>query len=385
MQDYDFDAPIDRRSTASLKWDKYGDRDILPLWVADMDFRSPPAVIEALEKRVEHGIFGYGVPPRELDEVVCDMLAGRYGWQVETEHLVWLPGLVCGLNVASRAVGREQDDVMTLVPIYPPFLTAPQNSGRGLVTVPLRVAENRWEIDFHVLEKSITPKTRLLLFCNPQNPVGRVFSRHEIDRLVQLCRRHNIIICSDEIHCDLILDTDKKHIPTAASSQEAADNTITLMAPSKTFNIPGLGCSFAVISNRQLRRKFIQAMNGIVPYVNILGFSAAQAAYRDGWEWLAALLGYLRQNSRIVEEAVNSMDNLSMHHVEATYLAWIDARRVDKMFPARFFEQYGIGLSEGSEFGFPGFVRLNFGCRRDLLREALNRMEKAVKAKKENT
>ena len=143
MQDYDFDAPIDRRSTASLKWDKYGDRDILPLWVADMDFRSPPAVIEALEKRVEHGIFGYGVPPRELDEVVCDMLAGRYGWQVETEHLVWLPGLVCGLNVASRAVGREQDDVMTLVPIYPPFLTAPQNSGRGLVTVPLRVADNR--------------------------------------------------------------------------------------------------------------------------------------------------------------------------------------------------------------------------------------------------
>jgi cystathionine beta-lyase len=382
MTPFDFDAPIVRHHTASLKWDRYGNKDIIPLWVADMDFRSPPAVIQALAGKVEHGVFGYGVTPRGLTEVVCEMLAGRYGWQIEAEHLVWLPGLVCGLNVACRSVGAEHDDIMTLVPIYPPFLTAPGNSGRRLVTVPLMVENNRWIIDFDTLEKSITPRTRMLLFCNPHNPVGRVFSRQELDRLVSLCYRHEIIICSDEIHCDLILDTDKKHIPTATISQKASTRTITLMAPSKTFNIPGLGCSFAVIPNRQLRQNFLHAMSGIVPQVNVLGFSAAEAAYRDGWDWLAALLDYLRQNSRIVEDAIYTMDNLIMHHVEATYLAWIDARRIDKIFPARFFEAHGIGLSEGSEFGLPGFVRLNFGCRRALLQEALERLKEAAVSKK---
>jgi len=382
MQEYDFDASIDRRHTASLKWEKYGDKDILPLWVADMDFRSPPSVVQALERRVEHGVYGYGVPPVGLTEIVCETLAGKYGWQVEAEHLVWLPGLVCGLNVACRAVGGEQDEVMSLVPIYPPFLTAPKNSGRRLVTAPLVIKDNRWFMDFEELEKSITPKTRLLLFCNPHNPVGRVFSRREIERLVSLCLKNNIFICSDEIHCDLILDPDMKHIPTATVSPEAAACTITLMAPSKTFNIPGLGCSFAVIENRQLRRRFIGAMAGIVPQVNILGFSAAEAAYREGWQWLEVLLEYLRQNRRITEEAIGAMADLSMCPVEATYLAWIDARRIEPVSPALFFETYGIGLSEGSEFGTPGFVRLNFGCRRPLLQEALKRMEKAVKAMK---
>ena len=309
------------------------------------------------------------------------MLAERFSWQVDPGHLVWLPGLVCGLNVACRSIGAEGDDVMTLVPIYPPFLTAPGNSGRGLVTVPLVSEKNRWVIDFDELEKSITPKTRLLLFCNPHNPVGRVFSRQEIVRLVSLCVRHDIIICSDEIHCDLILDADKKHVPTAAISPETADRTITLMAPSKTFNIPGLGCSFAVISNRGLRHKFLRAMAGIVPEVNILGFSAAEAAYRESWDWHAALLEYLGDNSRLVEKEIGSMADLSMCHVEATYLAWIDARRIDTISPARFFEAFGVGFSEGSDFGFPGYVRLNFGCRRSLLQEALQRLKRAVKEK----
>lgn len=378
MTHFDFDVPIERHHTASLKWDRYGVRDIIPLWVADMDFRSPPAVIQALENRVRHGVFGYGLPPGGLTAAVCEMLAARYGWQVEPQHLVWLPGLVSGLNVSCRMVGTEHDDVMTLVPIYPPFLSAPKNSGRGLITVPLVIENHRWVIDFHTLEQSITPKTRLLLFCNPHNPVGRVFSRQELERLVMLCCRHDIIICSDEIHCDLLLDADKKHIPTATVDHEASARTITLMAPSKTFNIPGLGCSFAVITDPRLRKKFLKAMAGIVPEVNILGFSAAEAAYRDGWEWLAELLDYLRQNSLMVEEAIHAMENLSMHHVEATYLAWIDARRIDKISPARFFEAYGIGLSEGSEFGFPGYVRLNFGCRRVLLQEALKRIQRAA-------
>ena len=381
MQDFDFDRPVDRYGTASLKWERYEGRDIIPLWVADMDFRSPPAVIRALGRRVEHGVFGYGAAPKALIEAVCEVLARRYSWHVEPEHLVWLPGLVCGLNIACRAVGAEHDDVMTLVPIYPPFLTAPKNSGRKLVTVPLVTDSSKWIIDFDELEKRITPRTRLLLFCNPHNPAGRVYSRQELVRLVSLCARHDIIICSDEIHCDLILDADKKHIPTAAINREAAGRTITLMAPSKTFNIPGLGCSFAVIGNRALRNKFLQAMAGIVPEVNILGVTAAEAAYREGWDWLAALLDYLRGNSLLVEKEIGSMAGLSMHHVEATYLAWIDGRRIDRIFPGRFFEAYGVGLSEGSEFGFPGFVRLNFGCHRALLQEALKRMKRALQEK----
>ncbi|KPK26965.1 MAG: aspartate aminotransferase [Desulfobacterales bacterium SG8_35_2] len=382
MKDFGFDTPVERYNTSSLKWDRFRGRDIIPLWVADMDFRSPPPVIRALGRRVEHGVFGYGAAPKGLIHLVCEMLARRYSWQIEPEHLVWLPGLVCGLNIACRSVGTASDEVVTLVPIYPPFLTAPKNSNRGLVTVPLVAERNRWIIDFDELAKSITSKTRLLLFCNPHNPVGRVYNREELDKLVSLCARNDIIICSDEIHCDLILDSDKNHIPTASTSLEAAARTITLMAPSKTFNIPGLGCSFAVISNRQLRNKFLQAMAGIVPEVNILGFTAAEAAYREGWDWLASLLEYLRGNSRLVEKEIASMDHLSMYHVESTYLAWIDARKLDKCSPGRFFEASGVGLSEGSDFGFPGYVRLNFGCCRKLLREALQRMKRATKEKK---
>jgi len=382
MKNFDFDTPVDRCNTASLKWDRYGDRDIIPLWVADMDFRSPVSVIKALELRVEHGIYGYGAVPESLTGVICEMLAARYGWHVDPEYLVWLPGLVCGLNVTCRAVAAEHDDIMTMVPIYPPFLTAPINSKQGLVTVPLRAGQKKWEIDFDLLEQSITKKTRLLLFCNPQNPVGRVFNRKDLVELVSICSKYEIIICSDEIHCDLILDDDKKHIPTASISEEAANRTISLMAPSKTFNIPGLGCSFAVITNRDLKNRFLQAMEGIVPYVNIFGFTAAEAAYRDGWGWHAGLLEYLRGNSLLVEKEINSMQGLSMHHVEATYLAWIDARFIDPLSPARHFEKAGVGLSEGAEFGMPGFVRLNFGCPRPLLQKALGRIRKAVKNRK---
>lgn len=376
--EFDFDEIVDRRHSDSLKWDKYGDRDILPLWVADMDFRSPPAVITALHNKVAHGVMGYGIRPEGLIEAICDILLYRYGWKADPGWIVLLPGLVSGLNVACRAIGKEYDAVMSMVPIYPPFLTAPVNMQRKLITVPLVCARDRWEIDFNLLEQSITDRTRLLLLCNPQNPTGRVFSRRELDELVSLCSRHDIIICSDEIHCDLILDSDKVHVPTATISPEAADRTITLMAPSKTFNIPGLGCSFAIISNRTLRKDFLRAMNGIVPEVNILGFVAAEAAYRDAWDWLAALLSYLHGNSQLVEKEIGAMEGLHMHHVEATYLAWIDARKIDAVSPARFFENYGVGLSDGNEFGLAGFVRLNFGCRRAFLQEALRRMKKAM-------
>lgn len=348
------------------------------MWVADMDFRSPPAVIEALHQHVEHGVFGYTEAPEELIEVIISRLKADCNWQIQPEWIVWLPGLVTGLNVACRAVGKDGDDVMTIVPAYPPFLSAPKYSGRNLITVELKQEQNRWGFDFDQIENSITPKTRLFVLCNPHNPAGRVFTRQELDTLCEICQKHEIIICSDEIHCGLVLDENKKHIPTAILSPEIEDRTITLMAPSKTFNLPGLGCSFAIISNERLRRDIRRAMSGIVPFVNTLGFTAALAAYRDSREWHSALLAYLRKNRETLEQFIESIPGLSMSHVEATYMGWIDTSAAGLKNPAQFFENAGVGLSDGTYFNGPGFVRLNFGCSHSMLLKALRRMGKAL-------
>lgn len=376
---YNFDTPVDRSGTYSMKWDKYKGKDIIPLWVADMDFLSPPAVRDALVKRIGHGVFGYTLPPQELNEIIISLMENEYGWKVENEWIVWLPGLVTGLNVVCRAVGEDGDDVMTAIPVYPHFLTAPVDSRRNLITTHLVETDGKWRFDFESMEKAITPSTRLFLLCNPHNPVGRVYGRDELECLASFCAKHNIIISSDEIHCGLLLDTEKRHIPTAILSPETADRTVTLMSPSKTFNLPGLGCSFALISNKDLRKRFIKAMQGIVPRVNILGYTAAVAAYRDSHEWHGALLKYLKINRDLVLDSVNRMPGLSAGEVEATYLAWIDTRKSGIEYPAKFFEDAGVGLSDGKEFGTPGFVRLNFGCQRSLLAKALERMATAVK------
>jgi len=375
---FDFDKPVERRGTASMKWEKYKDNDIIPMWVADMDFRSPPAVIRAIQQRTAHGVFGYTVTPEELNQQVVSMLRETYDWSVKPEWLVWLPGLVTGLNVACRAVGSDGDDVMTAVPVYPPFLSAPGFSRRSLIKVPLKENDNRWQFDFDRLEQMITDKTRLFLLCNPHNPVGRVFTRDELADLAAICNKHDIVICSDEIHCGLILDKDKVHVPTATLNPESADRTITLLAPSKTFNLPGLGCAFAVISGKSLRRRFKNAMDGIVPRPNVLGYAAAMAAFAQCADWHAALLDYLRGNREMVARAIEQMPLLSMAAVEATYLAWIDMRSCGLKTPAGFFEAAGVGLQDGIEFDGPGFVRLNFGCSRSLLAKALDRMKVAM-------
>ena len=375
---FDFDIPVDRRGTASMKWEKYKDRDIIPLWVADMDFRSPPVVIEALQQLADHGIFGYSVPPEELTHQVISMLQTRFGWTVAFDWIVWVPGLVTGLNVTCRAVGDIQDDVITAVPVYPPFLTAPGYSRRNLISVPLSQTDGQWHFDFDRLANAITPHTRLFILCNPHNPVGRIFNREELTTLTQICLDHDIVICSDEIHCDLLLDKNRAHIPTATLGKNIAERTITLMAPSKTFNVPGLGCSFAVIPDQRLRQKFRRAMSGIVPHVSPVGYAAAIAAYRYGHEWLASLLDYLRNNRDLVTREINTMQGISMTHVEATYLAWIKVHNIGLEDPITFFEQAGVGLSDGKDFGGPGYVRLNFGCPRSLLQKALQRMKVAL-------
>lgn len=379
---FDFDRMIDRSGTGSIKWDRYAGRDVLPLWVADMDFSAPPAVVAALQQRVSHGVFGYTHAADELVEVILARLWDRYKWRVKAEALVWLPGLVVGLNVACRAVGGRGSEVLTMTPIYPPFLSAPGLSERTLVTIPMVQQGAQWLIDFDALEAAVTPAARLLLLCSPQNPTGRVFTRKELEQLAAFCQRHNLVLCSDEIHCDLVLEPGLEHIPTASLDADVAARTITLMAPSKTFNLPGLNCAFAIIPDAGLRGRFQRAMAGIVPYVNLLGYVGALAAYRDSGDWHAALLDYLRGNRDLVLEAVADMPGLSATRVEATYLTWIDARDTGLDDPAGFFEQAGVGLSDGREFGFPGFVRLNFGCPRAVLQQALGRMRKALVARR---
>jgi cysteine-S-conjugate beta-lyase len=375
---FDFDTPVDRRGTGSHKWDKYAGRDVIPMWVADMDFQSPPAVIAALHARVAHGVFGYTSAPAELAEVIVDHLRRDLAWRIEPQWIVWLPGLVTGLNLACSLAGESGDAVVTLTPIYPPFLSAPRHARRECIRVPLVDDGTQWVIDFDRLQSSVTPRTRMLLLCNPHNPVGRVYVLDELRQIAEFCARHNLIICSDEIHCGLLLDTDKRHVPIAALVPDIAARTIALMAPSKTYNIPGLGMSFAVVPDVPLRQRLYTAMAGFIPSVNALGFTAALAAYRDGETWRTALLDYLRGNRELVERRIAAMPGLSMRHVEATYLAWIDCRESGVTEPHGFFERAGVGLSDGKDFGGTGFVRLNFGCTRDLLTKALDRMAAAL-------
>jgi len=375
--DTPFDTPIDRRDSDSIKWGKYAGRDILPLWVADMDFAAPPPVVEALHRRVEHGIFGYGGPWPSLTESVLAHLESEYDWRIAPEWIVWLPGLVTGLNVACRAVDGE---VLTATPIYPPFLSAPHFSGRKLNRVELANADGRWHFDENALNQAATAASRLFLLCHPHNPVGRCWSREELLDLAAFAEAHDLIVCSDEIHCGLILDADRCHIPFASLSPEIAKRTITLMAPSKTFNIPGLGCAFAVIADPSLRRRFERAMAGIVPHVNVLGLAACEAAYRDCADWRRELIAYLAGNRDRVNATVSGKKRLKMNFVEATYLAWIDVRELGLAHPAAHFEAHGLGLSDGADFGAPGWLRLNFGCPRSTLDEALHRLEKGCDA-----
>jgi len=375
---FDFDEPIDRRHTAAIKWDKYAGRDVIPMWVADMDFRSAPAILEALDQRVRHGVFGYTDPPAELNDVIVAHLETEYGWRIEHDWLVWLPGLVTGINLVSRAIGDDGDDVITAVPVYHPFLTGPVNQRRTVTRVPMRLERDRWAWDLERLEASITPRTRLLLLCNPHNPVGRVFSREELLEIARIAEKHNLIVCSDEIHCGLVLDADKPHIPFAALGDDVAAHTVTLMAASKTFNLPGLGCAFAVVSDPALRARMAHAAAGIVPRVNAMGFAATLAAYRDGAGWRRALIDYLRVNRDLVVDAVGRMPGLSITPIEATYLAWIGVDSAAIPDPAAFFEKAGVGLYDGKVFGTEGYVRLNFGCPRSLLEQALRRIAAAL-------
>jgi cystathionine beta-lyase len=378
---HNFDEVLDRRPTDSVKWNYYG--DALPLWVADMDFRAPEPVIRALRQRVEHGIFGYGTEPPELRSLLVEHLHRLYGWEVAPEALLFVPGVVSGFNLATRAVTRPGDGLLVQTPVYFPILRVPRNVNLLMNEMQLTwQPDGQYEIDLDLFEATITGRTRVFLLCNPHNPVGRVFRRDELERMAEICLRHDIVICSDEIHCDLVFEG-HPHLPIASLDPEIAARTITLMAPSKTYNIAGLHASVAIIPNPQLRKRFEAVRADLVPRLDVLGYAAIVAAYRDGGPWLSQVLRYLQANRDFLLRYVNdSLPGISMNSPEGTYLAWLDCRETAlPANPHRFFlEKAKVALNDGATFGRGGeeFVRLNFACPRTTLIEALERMRQAL-------
>lgn len=380
---FDFATPVERRHPSgnwpSQKWHRYGD-GVLPLWVADMDFVSPPAVREALRARVDHGVFGYGLVPDSLRETLCSWSREHYGWEIAPEWQQWLPGVVPALHLASMALTEPGDGVLTVTPIYPPFLKVAERTGRTPQQASMRepaAPGQPWRLDLEALEAAITPRTRLLLWCHPHNPTGRVWDHDELAGLAELVERHDLLVVSDELHCDLLLDDGARHVPLAAAFPTLVERTITLWAPSKTFNLAGLTTACAVIPDPRLRRRFAAAAKGLTPDGNVLGLVAAEAAYAQGDPWRQVLLEVLRDHRRSLVERVARWPGVSMSAPESTYLAWLDLREagLGESPQQTLLERAGVALSDGADFGHPGFARLNFGTTATQLEEALSRLD----------
>lgn len=372
----DFDRVIDRRGTSSTKWDKYAGTDILPFWVADMDFAMPEFIRDAVRRRLEHPIVGYTRTPETLVEAFQNWLERHYGWQVPAAWLVWLPGVVTGFNLAARATAAPGGSIVIPTPVYYPFLDVPGNADQRAIHVPLVRDGRTWVMDFDALAAAVEPQSRILLLSNPQNPTGRAYTRAELEALAEFCLRHDLVLCSDEIHCQLLLDPDARHVPIASLGPEIAARTISLYAATKTYNIPGLSCGVAVIPDPDLRRRFKRAQAGLVTSIGPLELAASQAAFADTGPWVGALLNYLRGN----HERLAAVAGERMTPVEATYLAWIDVRDLGLERPGEYFQRYGLGLSDGAAFGGEGFVRFNFACPRSLLEQGLERLDQALHA-----
>lgn len=376
--DYSFDTIVDRHNTHSSKWDKYKNQDIIPLWVADTDFKVAPVIQNALEERLNHGIFGYTTTDEERNQVVADYYQTKYGCHLEADWIVWVPGIVASLTLAIRSLSRQHPQVLTPDMVYPYLHTTPAAAGKQANHLAMTYAQDRVRIDLDALEKHNAQNARVMLFCNPQNPGGAMYTHEELSRIDDYCEANNLILVSDEIHADIILDEDKKHIPYLGISEHALNNSIILGAASKAFNVAGLACSWAVIANAQLRKAFKDEMHGIISEINPFGYTATLTALSQGDEWLGAMNDYLRSNRDYLLEEINSIKGMRMLPLESTFLAWIDVRELNLTDPCKFFEAAGVGLSPGSNFNDANFLRLNFGCAKSVLEEAVKRIKKAL-------
>lgn len=383
MASTNFDQAPNRRGSGSLKWDLFDQGDTLPFWVADMDFESPPAVIEALQARASHGVFGYACATREEKEAVLEYLYRVHGIQAPGSWMVWLPGMVPALSVAAAvAKDRGASSSLCTTPVYPPFLKSPGDAGLESLSVSLCQEETgRWTFDREALEAAVRPDTGLFILCNPHNPVGTVFTREELEWLGDFCKRHDLLLCSDEIHCDLILNEEETpHISALHLSESLRERTIVLMAASKTYNIAGIGCAYALIPDGHLRTAYRKASGGWLPPVSVFGYTATEAAYRHGEPWRQELLEHLRGNhQRLAAYLQEHHAEIKVTPVQATYLAWLDVRSLGIEKPQPFFQENGLTFSNGADFGAPGYLRWNLGCTRAVLEEGLERFTAAIR------
>lgn len=376
---FNFDEEIDRSQTTSSKWERYAGRDILPFWVADMEFATPDFILDAIRSRLDQRIIGYTRTPPEIVEAFQGWLARSYAWTVPEEWLVWIPGVVPGVNLTARAVAEPDGAVLIPTPVYYPFLSVPENAGQAGIQAPLARDGRRWLMDFDALQNAVddyaSGRPRVLLLSNPQNPTGRAYSKAELTLLADFCLKNDLILCSDEIHCPILLDEDCRHTPVASLYPEIAERTVSLFSPTKTYNIPGLPCAVAVIPDRDLRRAFIKAQLGLLPNIGPLAFTASAAAFADQGDYVPELLAYLRGNRDRLAEVAGAR----MGPVEATYLAWIDVSDTTiAPHAGAYFEQHGLGLSNGADFAGEGFVRFNFACPRTMLERGIERLEAAL-------
>jgi|WetSurSiteA1Bulk_404760.scaffolds.fasta_scaffold00706_2 cysteine-S-conjugate beta-lyase len=386
---YNFDEIISREGTGSIKYDLrekvFHNSKIMPLWVADMDFKTPDFIISALQKRLEHEILGYSVVPPAFYSSVVNWNRQRHHWEIKPEWISFSPGVVPALNLLVMAFTQPGDSIIVQPPVYFPFFSAVENHGRQLVTNPLRYENGRYSMDFADLESRIDSRTRMLILCSPHNPTGNVWTPEVLQRIGDICVRNKIILVSDEIHSDLIY-AGFRHTPTACLSEEIARTTITCMSPSKTFNLAGLSTAYLVIPDAGLRQQYEKILDHVhVGSGNIFGFVAAVAAYNDGADWLGQLMDYLAGNLKFLREYLSKhIPLISLIPPEATYLIWLDCRRLGMSPDAlRSFmiHEAGLGLNDGPQFGKEGegFQRINIGCPRLVLHHALEKLSEAVR------
>ena len=385
---YDFDQIIDRSNTNSVKVealkDVFGADDLIPLWVADMDFLSPPEITDALKKRVEHGIFGYVEPDAAYFNSIINWLKNRHSWSVVKEDISFVPGVVKGFAFAIDAFTDDNDKIIIQPPVYPPFKSISNGLNREIVTNPLIFENGQYKMDFENLRQLAQTGCKMLILCNPQNPSGRIWSKEELSELAEICFDNQILVVSDEIHADLVLPG-YEHVPFATVSEKAAQNNITLMAPSKTFNIAGIVSSFAVVENDDIRNKYFGYLNARqLGEGTIFGYLAAQYAYEYGEEWLNQALDYIQKNIDFVDDYLQkNIPQIKVVMPEASFLIWLDCRELNlsqselKKF---FIQKAKLALNSGTMFGKEGegFMRLNVGCSRITLEKALDNLKKAV-------
>jgi len=379
MKSVPFDRTLSRENTGSIKWEKYAGKEVLPMWVADMEFGIAEEILDAIKARLEHPVLGYTTATESLARAVTEYLQQRHQWTIDSDWLVWLPGVVPGLAALLNILGAD-DQIMVFTPVYHPLMILPDKYQRTRVDVPLSYHEGRWQIDFDRFEKAINKNCRMLFLCSPHNPMGTLFTEQELTRLSAICADNNILLVSDEIHCDLVLDTSRKHITTGRLAGDHLNNLVTLMSPSKTFNLAGVNCSFAVIPDASLRETYKQRSLYTLPIVPTLAYTAAEAAYRHGWGWHEKLIEYLRGNLDLLQSSIGQIPHLSMDSPEATYLAWINTSSLPVDDAHQTFLDAGVGLSPGAQFGDAGFQRLNFACSRSQLEEGIERIGRAVEA-----